>query len=79
MASKQLCDPLVAFAVLWEPFGGASASDVFVEFGLGVGEYRRRLRERLDAHDRDCLDPALRDRLVEYSRRRDECVRRVGE
>jgi hypothetical protein len=31
---------LVAFAVLWEPFGGASASDVFVEFGLGVGEYR---------------------------------------
>lgn len=45
MASKQLCDPLVAFAVLWEPFGGASASDVFVEFGLGMGEYRRRLRE----------------------------------
>ncbi|MCZ4522273.1 hypothetical protein O4220_27445 [Rhodococcus ruber] len=79
MVSEQSSDPLVAFAVVWEPFGGASASDVFVEFGLGMGEYRRRLREQLNGSAGDCVEPAVRHRLVEYSRRPAKPESRVGE
>ena len=36
---------LVDFARRWRQFGGPSAADVFVEFGITLGEYRKRLAD----------------------------------
>ncbi|AJW40264.1 hypothetical protein NY08_2236 [Rhodococcus sp. B7740] len=70
MALRKSGDALVDFAVMWEPFGGAPPEDVFVEFGLPVAEYKRRLFVRLTDPDRArMLDPALRKRLIDYSER----------
>lgn len=60
-------DPLVAFAVTWEPYGGASAEDVFVEFGIDMNEYRHRLFVILSRGDRGGVRAPLRDRLIAYS------------
>jgi len=60
-------DPLVAFAVQWEPFGGASAEDVFTEFGIDMNEYRRRLFVMLSRSDRGGVRAPLRGRLIAYS------------
>jgi hypothetical protein len=61
-------DALVDFAVMWEPFGGATAEEVFVEFGLDMSEYKRRLFIRLSKPDRaGSTDPTLRGRLIAYS------------
>jgi hypothetical protein len=60
-------DPLVAFAVKWEPYGGASADDVLVEFGLDMSEYRLRLFRKLSRPDRAGVSAPLRDRLIAYS------------
>ncbi len=60
-------DPLVAFAVTWEPYGGASAEDVLVEFGIDMSEYRRRLFVMLSRADRGGVRAPLRDRLIAYS------------
>jgi hypothetical protein len=60
-------DPLVAFAVKWEPYGGASAEDVFVEFGIDMSEYRRRLFVMLSRSDRGGVRAPLRNRLIAYS------------
>ncbi|WP_032374083.1 hypothetical protein [Rhodococcoides fascians] len=38
-------DSIAEFARLWGPFGGGSAEDIFVTFGLSPAEYFRRLRE----------------------------------
>ncbi|OZC84014.1 hypothetical protein CH254_24365 [Rhodococcus sp. 06-412-2C] len=62
-------DPLLTFTVAWEPYGGASAADVFVEFGLHMAEYRRRLVEQLTSPSAEQLEPALRERLLAYSTR----------
>jgi hypothetical protein len=72
-------DPLMAFAVAWEPYGGASAADVFVEFGLHMVEYRRRLAEQLRSPSTEHLEPALRERLLNYSTRPPVRSRRIGE
>ncbi|MCX6489414.1 MAG: hypothetical protein NTX68_00300 [Rhodococcus sp.] len=60
-------DPLMAFAVTWEPYGGASTEDVFVEFGIDMSEYRRRLFVMLCRSDRGGVRAPLRDRLIAYS------------
>lgn len=60
-------DPLVAFAVKWDPYGGANAEDVLVEFGLDMSEYRRRLFQKLSHPDRARVSAPLRNRLISYS------------
>ncbi|WP_032396344.1 hypothetical protein [Rhodococcoides fascians] len=72
-------DRLTAFAMAWEPYGGASAADVFVEFGLHMAEYRRRLAEQLRSPRAEQLEPALRERLLNYSTEPPQRSRRVGE
>lgn len=67
MAIEKSGDALVDFAVMWEPFGGAPSEEVFVEFGVNIGEYKRRLFTRLSNPDRaGLIDPALRTRLIDY-------------
>lgn len=39
---------LVEFAEQWYPFGGGSAEDIFVEFGLTPEAYFERLSDALD-------------------------------
>lgn len=39
---------LVEFAEQWYPFGGGSAEDIFVEFGLTVDAFFERLSDALD-------------------------------
>ncbi|WP_030173773.1 MULTISPECIES: hypothetical protein [Actinomycetes] len=39
---------LVEFAEQWYPFGGGSAEDIFVEFGLTPETYFERLSDALD-------------------------------
>ncbi|NIL86984.1 hypothetical protein RhoFasGS6_04398 [Rhodococcus fascians] len=65
--SDQVSDPLVAFAVKWEPYGGASADDVLVEFGLDMSEYRLRLFQKISRADRAGVSAPLRSRLVSYA------------
>ncbi|MFC8181594.1 hypothetical protein ACFULT_22175 [Rhodococcus sp. NPDC057297] len=72
-------DPLIEFAVKWEPYGGASASEVFVEFGIGMVEYRRRLFQILSKPDRGGLNPELASRLLAYSVRPVQQVPPIGE
>lgn len=79
MTTLDSVDPLLTFAVAWEPYGGASAADVFVEFGLHMAEYRRRLAEQLTSPSTEQLEPALRERLLAYSTRPPRRTRRVGE
>jgi hypothetical protein len=38
---------LVEFAEQWYPFGGGSAEDIFVEFGLTAEAYFKRLSDAL--------------------------------
>lgn len=40
---------LVAFASKWRHWGGGPAEDIFIEFGLTVPEYCRRLRTALNS------------------------------
>ncbi|CAM3105010.1 hypothetical protein DFJ75_3667 [Williamsia muralis] len=40
---------LLEFAERWYPFGGGSAEDIFVEFGLTVDAYFERLSDALGA------------------------------
>ena len=42
---------LVGFAVRWLPFGGGSAEEIFVEFGLTQPAYLERLAQALQAGD----------------------------
>lgn len=67
MVTNKSGDALVDFATMWEPFGGAPPEDVFIEFGVYINEYKRRLFARLSTPDLVALiDPALRIRLVDY-------------
>ncbi|MGF0313783.1 hypothetical protein [Rhodococcus sp. IEGM1428] len=68
MATNKSGDALVDFAAMWEPFGGAPTDEVFVKFGVDMDEYKRRLFTRLTNPDRaGLIDPALRNRLIDYS------------
>lgn len=68
MATKKSGDPLVDFAAMWEPFGGAPFEEVFVKFGVDMDEYKRRLFRRLTNPDRaGLIDAALRSRFIDYS------------
>ncbi|KIM17739.1 hypothetical protein NOU13_20240 [Rhodococcus erythropolis] len=40
-------DDLVDFAILWRPWNGATAEDIFVTFGLSPRTYYNRLRSAL--------------------------------
>ena len=53
---------LLEFAERWYPFGGGSAEDIFVEFGLTVDAYFERLSDALDA-DVGGLSPAVHEAL----------------
>lgn len=39
---------IVDFARRWYPYGGGTAEDILVEFGIGEREYFRRLAEIID-------------------------------
>lgn len=58
---------LVAFASAWEPYGGADASDIFVEFGIGLHEYRDRLNRALTREIPPGMTTALHRRLLRYA------------
>ena len=75
----ELSDALVAFAVQWEPFGGASPADVFVEFGIDIDEYRRRLFSRLCRPDRALVPLDVHGRLIRSALEPAESEPRVGE
>ncbi|MCE4265232.1 Zn-ribbon domain-containing OB-fold protein [Rhodococcus globerulus] len=38
---------MINFAIVWASFGGASAGEVFVKFGIGRGRFLQRLQESL--------------------------------
>ncbi|MET0797156.1 MAG: hypothetical protein ABWY21_07220 [Rhodococcus sp. (in: high G+C Gram-positive bacteria)] len=40
-------DDLIDFAILWRPWNGATAEDIFVTFGLSPRTYYNRLRSAL--------------------------------
>lgn len=50
---------MVDFARRWYPYGGGTAEDILVEFGIGEHEYFRRLTEIIDG-----LQPADQDVVV---------------
>lgn len=43
---------MVDFALNWAPFGGPSAEDVFVEFGMSLPRFQQRLAEIAKAQGR---------------------------
>ena len=48
-------DDLIDFAILWRPWNGAAAEDIFVTFGLSTRTYYNRLRSALTGRpDRTC-------------------------
>ncbi|WP_144407341.1 hypothetical protein [Rhodococcus sp. B7740] len=58
---------LVAFAAAWEPYGGADAADVFVQFGIGLNEYRDRLNRTLTREMPSDMTADLHRRLLRYA------------
>ncbi|KQU31468.1 MULTISPECIES: hypothetical protein [Nocardiaceae] len=71
---------LMDFALKWEPYGGAPDSEIFIEFGLGAGDFKRRLFVLLSKPDHVApIDPERRGRLVDYCLRATERTPRSGE
>ncbi|MGW3483989.1 DUF3263 domain-containing protein [Rhodococcus indonesiensis] len=54
---------LVDFAIRWCPYGGPSAADILVEFGMTPQRYGQVLESLLNSPTLAALDPALRRRL----------------
>ena len=55
------CQHILEFAYRWHRFGGGSAGDIFIEFGLTEQQYFGRLRRLLDRpHDGTTAVTALR-------------------
>lgn len=48
---------ILDFARRWLPYGGGTAEDILVEFGIGEREYFRRLGEILDGVVGADVDP----------------------
>lgn len=63
---------VIAHATQWLPFGGPSAEDILVTFGVTPSIYFRRLRDVLTSvGDTFVPDDSTRNALVEL------CVRRI--
>ncbi|WP_179377882.1 hypothetical protein [Rhodococcus sp. ACS1] len=58
---------LVEFALRWLPFGGPSADDVLVEFGISMLTFAQRIEEILASGRWTGLDLAERNRLREMA------------
>jgi hypothetical protein len=55
---------MLDFARRWYPYGGGSAEDILVEFGIGERDYFKRLTDVLDAQagpDGDAVVAAIRE------------------
>jgi hypothetical protein len=56
---------MLDFARRWYPYGGGSAEDILVEFGIGERDYFKRLTGVLDAYeagpDGDTVVAAIRE------------------
>lgn len=63
-------EALISFAVRWEPYGGADASEIFVCFGLSEQQYRVRLWHALGRSGQGSagIEAQLRARLLRYSK-----------
>lgn len=58
---------LLKFASEWEPYGGAEASEIFTQFGIGRGEFRARLHRILTVAVAADMDRGLYRRLLRYT------------
>lgn len=47
---------LIEFALLWQPYGGPSAEDVLVQFGLSMPRYYARIRQILTPVPHDSVE-----------------------
>ncbi|MGW1737924.1 hypothetical protein ACWCPQ_03855 [Nocardia sp. NPDC001965] len=50
--------PVLVFAIRWAPFGGATAEDLFLNFGVGRQRFLQLVRKALSARSTD--DPRTR-------------------
>jgi hypothetical protein len=56
---------MLEFARRWYPYGGGSAEDILIEFGIGERDYFKRLTDVLEAReagsDGDAVVAAIRE------------------
>ncbi|WP_072803771.1 DUF3263 domain-containing protein [Rhodococcoides yunnanense] len=70
-APHSLDAAILTFARSWYGYGGGSAEDIYVEFGLPARTYFERLRQILDSPTAANVDEETRDAM------RSVCVRRL--
>lgn len=66
---------MLRFAVRWEPYGGGSAEEIFVAFGLDEAEYFTRVDLELRRAPNLTLDDVTKRRVLAVCRTR---LRRAG-
>ena len=70
-APNNLDSAILTFARSWYGYGGGSAEDIYVEFGLHPKTYFERLKALLDSPAAADIDESTRERI------RAVCARRL--
>ncbi|MGW5144679.1 hypothetical protein [Rhodococcus koreensis] len=68
--AEKVGDELIAFGRTWAPFGGPSAEDVFVTFGMSRNTYYNKLARVLRARPETDRDEASHRQLLALCYRR---------
>jgi hypothetical protein len=63
-------DDILAFALKWRHWGGGSAEDILVEFGLSPADYFQRLQTRVEDVATEPLPPEIVHQLTSICRTR---------
>jgi hypothetical protein len=66
----EIDDDIVAFAMRWRHWGGGSAEDIFVQFGMSSDQYFRRLYSRLETVSVRVVSRAEAEQLRAICRKR---------
>ena len=62
--SGQVDEDMLTLAIIWLPYGGAPAEDIWIRFGLTPDRYRRRVRDVVERH-RARIHPVTVQRLLD--------------
>jgi hypothetical protein len=62
-------EEVLAFVVRWLPYGGPAPSDIFVQFGMSVGQFKRLLAAVIDSADGAGTVADHRVAMMDYLRR----------
>ncbi|KZE98232.1 MULTISPECIES: hypothetical protein [unclassified Rhodococcus (in: high G+C Gram-positive bacteria)] len=58
---------LLNFAAQWQPYGGPEASEIFLRFGIGRGEFRARVHRALTRAGAADMDIKVYRSLLRYA------------